>query len=530
MNALLLVAPLLLSSPSDDACQVAGRWVGIATINRHPRVIHVSITEQEGRLHGLMDIPFAGPTSIRGRRLEELVCDDDLVEFTVDTGDYGTLEIHGWLDVDEMAGSSIGPGGRRPFHLVRTAGIDPVTLTSACGLYEDGDDRWLLALDPYGGLLAVSLSRDDSTNLLPRGSDAFVAWDGALPPRASVVLDRDANGDVTGIAWTDAGSETPRRIARVDAPPFDVEEVRFGGAGPALAGSLLRPRRDSTTPAILLIAGSGHGTRNSASLQRLGATLAERGFAVLLTDKRGCGLSDGDWMTASPHDLAADAAEAIAFLRARDEIDGDRVGAYGFSQGGWLLPLVAHVAPDVAFLINDSGGAHSLAEADLFYSESIFRRNGFTGAELEEAMAFCRLRHEALGDPDGWPRFVDAVESARGARWFDVAGFTGTDPDHPMVRTATRMFTLDPEPYWAEVQVPVLVLYGDADENVPVARASERLRALGAGRDWTIRVFEGAGHGCRMIDGSGRRAPGYLQTLLAWLEAHTDARGARPNR
>jgi len=79
----------------------------------------------------------------------------------------------------------------------------------------------------------------------------------------------------------------------------------------------------------------------------------------------------------------------------------------------------------------------------------------------------------------------------------------------------------DPLPYWSELDVPVLVVYGrlDEEDNVPVGHSLDLLRPIveaGADGVWTTHVYDDLGHG--MIDAdSGWIREEYLERLLDWI-------------
>src|SRR2546425_12266607 len=85
-------------------------------------------------------------------------------------------------------------------------------------------------------------------------------------------------------------------------------------------------------------------------------------MAVLGYDKRGVGGSTGDWRTASFEDLAGDVVAAFEYLKTRSDVDGTQIGLLGWSQAGWVMPIAAVRAPDIAFLISVSGAAIVPAE------------------------------------------------------------------------------------------------------------------------------------------------------------------------
>jgi len=89
--------------------------------------------------------------------------------------------------------------------------------------------------------------------------------------------------------------------------------------------------------------------------------LARHGYGVLLFDRRGEGASDGD-----PHAFGwggdEDIKAAIAFLQARPDVDGDRIGGIGLSVGGELMIEAAAETPALKAVVSDGAGFRSFRE------------------------------------------------------------------------------------------------------------------------------------------------------------------------
>jgi hypothetical protein len=51
-------------------------------------------------------------------------------------------------------------------------------------------------------------------------------------------------------------------------------------------------------------------------------------------------------------DLAGDAVAAVGYLKTRRDIDASQIRLLGCSQAGWIMPLAAIRAKDIAFLIS----------------------------------------------------------------------------------------------------------------------------------------------------------------------------------
>jgi predicted acyl esterase len=94
-------------------------------------------------------------------------------------------------------------------------------------------------------------------------------------------------------------------------------------------------------PAVMLLHGLG-ASRNSgsplgASLNSIAETqLAPQGFAVLTYDARGHGQSEGLVSIDGPREIQ-DVRELFNWLAARSEINGQRIGAFGYSYGGGAI-------------------------------------------------------------------------------------------------------------------------------------------------------------------------------------------------
>jgi dipeptidyl aminopeptidase/acylaminoacyl peptidase len=133
------------------------------------------------------------------------------------------------------------------------------------------------------------------------------------------------------------------------------QSIAFRVGPLTMSGTLLRPAGEGHYPGIVLLHGSGPGPRQQ--LRMFAERFARLGFAALIFDKRGSGASEGSWTEESLDDLADDALAATAFLKVQPGIDSDRVGIWGISQAGWVIPHAAARAPGTfAFAIVVTGG------------------------------------------------------------------------------------------------------------------------------------------------------------------------------
>jgi len=262
------------------------------------------------------------------------------------------------------------------------------------------------------------------------------------------------------------GDATDLRTHREVTVHFTCEET-------ALAGTLYLPNGSGRHPAVVWVHGSGEQPR--LNYGPVVAPLVEDGVAVFSYDKRGVGESEGDCCTSpGEYDLvAADADGAVTAIRSHPEIDPEKVGLYGASEAGWVVPLAdSRLAKPVAFTALVDGPAVTTGEEEVW--------------------------SDAAGEEDEGP--LTAEKKTEATQKLQKAGPSG----------------FDPAPLIEQMSTPGLWLYGGADKSIPTDRSVEILtRMKQAGKDFTIIVFPKAGHG--LVD-NVPTAPEAPATLVNWIE------------
>ncbi len=260
-----------------------------------------------------------------------------------------------------------------------------------------------------------------------------------------------------------------------DDAPYIAEQVKVTTPmGHTLAGTLTRPREATgPVPAVVTISGSGPQERDVALpgiegyrlFRQIADTLGRRGIAVLRLDDRGVGQSGGTFGTATSRDFAEDVKAAVAWLRTRADIDGDRIGLVGHSEGGLVAPLVAADDARLAGIAVLAGPA-------------------FTGGRIIAFQQRAAIKQ----------MFPSAFASARDSM-FRVAQqqLDSTARSNPWMR---EFISYDPLPTARRVRVPVLVLHGEQDLQVTVEQADTLAAAFRAGgnNDVTLRRLARTNH------------------------------------
>lgn len=338
-------------------------------------------------------------------------------------------------------------------------------LDRAAGLYRDDSGRPLLLTPSARGGLSLFVAEGfawDSSSRIARqirsGPDGWTVQLDAEPPRPLQVEER--GGIVVALAWS--GADSRYRVMRDASPRYRVRALRFD-SDVDLAGTVFLPDAPQPVPGAVLIHGSGNSDRDNLWYVLVARALAEGGIAVLLPDKRGSGLSRGDWRDAGFDALAQDALAAHAQLRAQPGVDPGRVGLVGLSQGGWIAPLAATRSPQVAFAVSLVGAAVTPREQTTHEIRQQLRESGVPDWLAPAVMPWAS-RRPAKRLPEWWAKNGD----------------------------------FDPIPLWRALDRPALVVFGAEDErdNVPVERSVQRLQALGKPASaLQVLVIPGVGHG-----------------------------------
>ena len=342
------------------------------------------------------------------------------------------------------------------------------------------------------------------------------------------VFDGRQVGDSIGGAFTQAGlggtfflKRSSQAAAMAEEPPeplpYAEEEVTFHNADITLAGTLTLPESGAPHPAVVMITGSGPQNRDEElfgfkPFHLIADHLTRNGIAVLRFDDRGVGGSTGSVSEATTEDFARDVLAAVDFLKNRSDIDPERIGLIGHSEGGIVAPLASSMSDDVAFMVLMAGTSVSGAEILIEQGALIMRASGATEADMEQQIAFQKRTFEAIRSGDGWDELAADLEtrlresiaempdSQRNAIT-DVDAYIDAQIQAQLTALQTpwlRYFLdYDPAVTLRTIDTPILALFGELDLQVPPAQNRGPLeQALRDGNhpDYTVRVLPRANH------------------------------------
>jgi pimeloyl-ACP methyl ester carboxylesterase len=297
-------------------------------------------------------------------------------------------------------------------------------------------------------------------------------------------------------------------------PPYSYNEeaVKYSNsnAGISLAATLTLPRSEGPHPVVLLIAGSGPNDRNEAVFGHkpflvLADHLTKQGIAVLRFDKRGCDESTGNYDTATSRDFADDVLAGIDYLKTRKEIDARWIGLIGHSEGGIIAPMVAVQSKDVAFIVLMAGTGVN-GEEILYAQGALVARS--MGASVEAIAHQEDVQRQILAiikkEPDSVvaEKLLREVFATKHGAFPSLQQIAQTDAIEAQIkRLNTNWFryflTYEPATSLKRVKVPVLVLNGELDLQVPPNQnlpAIEKALKEAGNKDYSVVEFPKLNH------------------------------------
>ncbi len=342
---------------------------------------------------------------------------------------------------------------------------------------------------------------------------------------------------------------------------YQIEEVAFpgGAADVQLAGTLTLPDGPGPHPVVVTMSGSGAQDRDE-SLRPLTAlkpfailadALTSAGIGVLRYDDRGVGGSSGDYESATIAELAEDARAAIDYLGTRDDVDPDRIGLFGHSEGGLYSAMLGASDPRVAWIGMMAPAVIDGVSLIVEQNQALVRSSG-SDEELVEA--YGRYSEEAMPlARDGDFEALEAVvRDFYGQVWDDldpddqvIAGereaFIGRQVDTELPLYESDWFrsflAYDPSADWQQVDVPVLAVFGGKDVQVIAESNAAALRdalAAGGNEDVEIITFPDANHLFQAADSGavaeyGELEPefldGFVEAVVDWTSVQAGVAG-----
>ncbi|GAA1608581.1 alpha/beta hydrolase family protein [Actinoplanes couchii] len=283
------------------------------------------------------------------------------------------------------------------------------------------------------------------------------------------------------------------------------EAITLIGPDGALDGVLVLPEKQSAAvPAVVFVHGDGAVDATHDGLYRPQfEALAKAGVASVSWSKPGVGESDGDWLKQDQADRARETAAVVKALRQRAEIDPDRIGLWGASQGGWVVPAVAAADHRIGFVIAVSPAINWMRQGEFNLTATLAHDGADQGTRTEALAARDRVDRVLSGSRsyDDYLLAQPYGEVMSRARWDFVL----------------RNFRSDATPALhdlAKAKTPVLLLLAGNDRNVDAHETEKTYQKILGEKQLSVRWFADANHSMVRSEVEDNRARLWLTAIF----------------
>jgi uncharacterized protein len=283
--------------------------------------------------------------------------------------------------------------------------------------------------------------------------------------------------------------------------PARIEEITFQSGEFSLVGDLRTPGGTGPFPVVLFVHGDAEGANRTffGMYLPIMERMLRAGYAVFSWDNPGAGestgMTDRQQITRQQAQIVMD---AIDVMKAYPGIEPGRIGLWGVSMAGYVMPRVLMVSDDVAFMICQSCGSMSGHDEFVFLTVA----QGYCGGVPEEAAGQLEVLLAELDEArtldtyEGYLRYREVLD--------ELAALGSVTVPHP-VASETGWLANDPayEFAWSpvhvieQVRIPVLAIWGERDTKIDPIRAAHAYREAleqAGNPNYRIEVIPGADH------------------------------------
>lgn len=292
-------------------------------------------------------------------------------------------------------------------------------------------------------------------NPAPAGELPFELWTGP----AGNLLRLSIPSQTLEMAREDIASSASRTAAF--SLPGD-EAVTIPATGFNLAGSITKPANATAPlPALILIGGSGPTDRDETVagipvFGQLARDLVAAGFIVVRYDKRGVGQSGGRSESVTIADYAEDARSVLVWLEKRKDVDKERIGLVGHSEGALVAMLLAgRERGKVGAMALLAGPSASGATIVLEQQKHLLDQMKIDDGQRAEKVALQEKINAAVVSGRGWQDLPEEARKVADTPWF------------------YSFLTFDPERAMRDTRQPVLIVQGELDTQVKPHHADQ---------------------------------------------------------
>lgn len=311
------------------------------------------------------------------------------------------------------------------------------------------------------------------------------------------------------------------------------EEITYQSGEFRIVGELRLPPSEGPHPVILFVHGDGPNNRTSGvTYPPIMARMLRAGYATFAWDKPGTGESTGKIDRSRLVEQRAQIVlDALGRIREHPGIDTSKMGLWGISQAGYIMPEVLTRSDDVAFMIAVSCPGEAGVEQGAYLVATQARCAGVPEAEAKQ-LEYHLSALEWATTYEEWVKHKKEVQNypILGEMGFNLA-IRPIEEWHAPNLDGPYFF--DPMTLVDDVTIPVLVFFGERDTQADPIQGVEAYREAlerAGNKHYRVELVPGVDHNLlisetgsleerdhRPRSGWQNYSPLYLDILEEWL-------------
>lgn len=295
------------------------------------------------------------------------------------------------------------------------------------------------------------------------------------------------------------------------------EDIRLGG-------TLWKPKDKKIFPVIILVHGSGLEKRYQ--MRFLPYYFTSLGYGVITYDKRGCGVSTGQyepWYVGTK-ELAGDLVTMHEYAEKRKDVQKDKIGTMGISNGAWVITKAATIKPP-HFIIPVVGCFMSFHEQEIYRMTCAAQAGGISPADITDMqVVYKKLFNDSLysiKEDSAVKQMQQLLTYAASRPWYQFTLLVlvkSLPPQEAYDRAKAvwqKVLSYDALEDAESLKCSIYGILGGADQSVPAKTIQDivsKNRSKFKAKKLEVVTIPGAQHGMR-LENTKQIAPAYLELL-----------------
>ena len=288
-------------------------------------------------------------------------------------------------------------------------------------------------------------------------------------------------------------------------PPYnyDTVDVNFRNKydDVLLSGTLTSPKQKGKFAAVVLVTGSGPQDRNETLMGHepfriLSDFLTKNNIVVLRYDDRGVGLSQGSFINGTIENFSKDAMAAIEFLKKRPNVDPNKIGIIGHSEGGLIAELLAgQKLPSLSFIVSLAGPAIPIDSLMVSQLYRIGKVAGMNDLALAHAQEINRKNFEIVKSNKPHKEAMAMILDNMKIDPAQLNSASKLELETLLLPSYRYFMRIDPIPFIKKITIPVYAAFGSLDVQVPAEQNLNSLKSnLPTNPKTVLKEYEGLNH------------------------------------